>query len=385
MVNTRWRMEIRDDSLAIIGVCDVYTDFTARLSHRAPGGWTMVLPADHDQSALFVPGSRLVAWAPWSVDVPFLTGPATAIAVTTPPSATMTVNGVDDTALLADRLVLPDPTSALDDQDDSAYYTLTAAAEGVIRQVVEDNAGTLALTGRYVCNGDPDSRLTVPGSLLGSTTSITARFTNLLTLIAEVASRDNLAVSVVQVGEELHLLVSESIDRTASVRLSQDTGTLTSGAASLSMPTTTRVLVAGGGEGVDRVFVERSNPSLEADWSRRVEVFRDARDTSDLTELQQRGDETLADAAASVAGISLDPVDLPGQGFGTHYHLGDTITVEMGSQSWTDIVTQVDVQVSAAGSTVVKPTVGASTSATPAIYRRVRDLTRRLEALERRQ
>ena len=136
---------------------------------------------------------------------------------------------------------------------------------------------------------------------------------------------------------------------------------------------------------MDRLFVERS-VALTA-WSRRIEVFRDARDTTDVGELEERGDETLLQAAGSAA-VSLVPVDTPNQRFGYDYGLGDTITVEVGDLSYTDTVTAVEIVLEAETGAVVTPSVGdvdESNLATPAIYQRVRELMRRLDALERRQ
>ena len=65
--------------------------------------------------------------------------------------------------------------------------------------------------------------------------------------------------------------------------------TLTSATGNVAAPTATTVLVAGGGEGAARVLVERSAGDLAAAWARRIEAFRDARDTTDVTELGQSG------------------------------------------------------------------------------------------------
>jgi len=391
MVNG-WRVEVRNADLEVVGQCDVWTSLGVTLRHRAAGGWSLSMPAGHEQAALFTEGSGIIVWAPWSITTPLLSGPVTRLTATTPgstESAVLTVDGVDDTALLADRIVLPDPTSDPDDQGATAYYTVSGAAEGVIRTLVDVNAGASALTGRRLCDADPDNRLASPGSLFGSTRNVTARFDNLLALCGEVASTDNLAVRLYQPAgiTDRYLEVLETTDRTASVRLSQPAGTLTSATAVLAAPSATNVLVAGGGEEEARVLVERTDAALIAAWGRRVEVFRDARDTSDLTELAERGDETLAEAAAT-AGITVEPADLPSRGFGVDYALGDTVTVEVGGVTYTEIVTGVQVDVTAGGGTVTRPTVGDTDTAdgrTPVIYSRVRELTRRLEALERRQ
>jgi hypothetical protein len=298
----------------------------------------------------------------------------------------LTVTGVDDTALLADRIVLPDPTSGMDDQGADSYWTFTGTAEAAIRTVVGANAGGNALPGRRICDHDPYSRLA--GTTIGTARNVRARFDNLLGLVDSLATIDNLAVTVYQPPRirDLHLAVAATVDRSDAVLLSFGVGTLKAATASLAAPTATHVLVAGGGEGQDRALVERADPALAAAWSRRIEAVRDARDTTDPVEMAERGDETLAEAAAT-AGLSLDPVDLPGQEFGVHYSLGDTVRVQLAGDTWTDVVSAVQIDVTASGGAVVRPSVGNPDTAdvrTPAIYRRVRDLIRRMEQLERR-
>ena len=390
VTGTGWRVEVRDSALAVIGVCDVYTSMKLTLRHRKAGAWSLDLPASHPQASLFAEGGGIIVWAPWSDSEPLMSGKITVLSpVTTTRGAPamLTVTGVDDLGLLADRLVLPDPSSAMDDQDAEAYFTVTGKAEAVIRTVVEKNAGTEALIDRRMCDGDPNGVLATPASMVGTTLTLNSRFGNLLSVIDEVGLRDNLGVRLVQPAgvAALHLSVYLPADVSDQVRLSQYAGTLTSATAVYGAPAATNVLVAGGGEGVDRLFVERS-VALTA-WSRRIEVFRDARDTIDVGELEERGDETLLQAAGSAA-VSLVPVDTPNQRFGYDYGLGDTITVEVGDLSYTDTVTAVEIVLEAETGAVVTPSVGdvdESNLATPAIYQRVRELMRRLDALERRQ
>lgn len=385
----RWRLEVYDGGFDLAGVCDVFTSLSLNLRHRAGGGWTLTVPAAHPQAALFTEGARIAVWAPWSVGAPLLSGPLTSLATVTPEGtspAMLTVNGVDDTALLADRIVLPDPSSEMDDQAADSHWTFTGTAEAAIRTVVGVNAGRDALLGRRICDHDPEDRLA--GPTVGTARNVRSRFDNLAALVNELAVIDNLAVRLYHPPgvRDLYLDVAETVDRSAEVLLSFGVGTLKASTATVTAPTVTHVLVAGGGEEEARTLLQRDSPGLAATWNRRIETLRDARDTTDPTEMAERGDETLAEAAAT-AGLSLDPTDLPGQQYGVHYGLGDTVRVQVAGQTWTDIVTAVQIDLSADGAAVARPSVGNPDTAdprTPAIYRRVRDVIRRLDALEAR-
>lgn len=386
-----WRVEVFDGSMTRVGLCDVWTKLTVTLRHHAAGGWTLELPAAHPQAALWATGARIAVWSDYGdSDTPIVTGPMTSVVSASgdaTKAAQMVVTGVDDTALLADRLVLPVPTSPMDEQGEDAHFTFTGPAEAAIRTVVGWNAGQWASAGRRICNHDPEGRLAA-GVCEGAERSVSARFDNLLALVGELATMDNLSVRVYQpLGvPDLVLEVTSPQDTLQGVLLSFDAGTLDAATFTLGAPNATNVLVAGGGEGVDRVLVERSTPELVEQWARRVEVLRDARDTEDVTVMEQRGDETLAESAAT-AGIALEPTDLPSQRYGEHYRLGDTVAVRVAGEQWYEVVTGVTFEVTAGGGAVVRPQVGSPDKAdpnAPAIYRRVRELARRLEALEKR-
>lgn len=387
--DTAWRVEAYTGAFDMAGQCDAYTSLAVNLKHRVAGGWALQIPAAHPQADLFGEGSRIAVWAPWSTTSPLMSGPVTGLSTDTPDAAkpaVLTVTGVEDTALLADRIVLPDPASPMDTQGAEAYWTFTGPAEAAIRTVIGVNAGRDALQGRRLCDHDPGFRLS--GVCVGETRNVRARFDNLLTLVTDLATISNLGLRLYQPQgiRDLYLDVTAPVDRSESVLLSFGVGTLKAAVASVAAPTATHVLVAGGGEGEARTLVQRTDEPLAEAWARRIETVRDARDTTDPVILAERGDETLADAAAT-AGLSLDPMDLPGQQFGIHYGLGDTVRVQLAGVTWTEIVTAVQIDVSASAGAVVRPSVGNPDTAdtnTPVIYRRVRDLIRRLEQLERR-
>lgn len=410
-----WRVEARDKNLFVTGQIDVFTSLKAVLRHRRSGGWTMSLPADHSQASLFEPGTGIVVWAPWSTDLPLFSGPVTKITTTTATrdaGSVLSLEGVDDTALLADRLVLPNPASPMEVQTTVEQWTATAAAEKVIRDVVDYNAGAAALSYRRMCDADPDSRRSA-GTLVGSSITVGSRFENLLTAVDRFAAVDNLGVTLLHPGgstQQRNLYVTATTDRTETVRLSQDAGTLNSASGTLAAPTATVALVAGSGEGTARILEavnddvdtwqitvrkKGATPSGEIrvvpvlrpvnEWGRRIEAFKDARGTSTAAELTQQGQELLADAVRT-AGFAVNPLQTATVRFGYEYGLGDTITVETAGLVYADIVTAIDISVTASEGAVCKPIIGDADNAdprNPAVYAYVRNILKRLDNLER--
>lgn len=409
-----WRVETRDANLFVTGQVDVFTSLKVVLRHRRGGAWTMTLPADHAQAAYFEPGSGIVVWAPWSTTLPLFSGPVTKITTTTPTrdaGSLMTLEGVDDTATLADRIVLPDPASPMELQTTVDQWTSTNVAEKVIRDVVDYNAGAAAISYRRMCDADPSGRRAA-GTLVGSTIAVGSRFENLLTAVDRFAAVDNLSVSLLHPGgatQQRNLYVTKTTDRSGTVRLSQDSGTITSATGTLTAPTATVALVAGSGEGVlrtlaavnDNVSVTQIAPKIKGatpgpirvtpvlrplpEWGRRVEAFKDARGTDSQSQLRQQGYELLADAQRS-AGFVVDPLQTSSLRFGYEYGLGDTIAVETVGLVYKDIVTAIDISVTANDGEVCKPVIGDAENAdpkSPAIYAYVRNILQRLDNLER--
>jgi Siphovirus ReqiPepy6 Gp37-like protein len=388
---TGWRVQVRDRDLWPTGQVDVFTSMKLVLRHRRAGTWSLALPASHPQARLFGEGCGVLVWAPWSGDIPLMSGPVTTLQAVTPTQDSpplLTVNGADDTALLADRLTLPTPLAADDQQTVDSHWTGAGPAEHLIRDLVDAQAGDAGRPDRRICNADPDNRRAA-GLTVGTWSSVSARFDNLLTQCDEIAAIDNLTLELVQPSgsvQDRWLRVGLPVDRSDSVRLTQPAGTLTQATATIAAPTATHVLVAGGGEGIDRLLTQRADPDLAATWARRIETFRDQRGTNDLTQLAQAGDEVLAQAAAT-AGIACTPADTPSQRYGYEYGLGDTVTVEVGETTWTDVITGVDITLDAQTATTIVPLVGDPDLAdlkTPATIRHLRAILRRLDRLERR-
>lgn len=383
MVNADWRVEISQPDLRLAGVCDVWTSLDLSMTVRAGGTWILDLPATHPQAALFTPGCSVSVWAPWSQAYPELSGPATSLALESGSGSDgpqLTVTGVDDTAMLGDRLVLPDPSADLDLQTAESHWTDSGRGEALIRRLAAANAGESALAARRFLLADPTGRLTTMGTLAGSVQSISCRFDNLLEVVGAIAALDGLTVRVVQPAStpQRHLLVTKPTDRPWIV-FSPDRGNLKDWSATLQAPKATRVLVAGQGQGTDRTLLQRSTAT---EWERRVETFVDARDTNDMAVLAQRGDEALAQGVQTAA-ATISPQDLPTLSYGRDYQLGDTITARIGSVEIAEPITAVRITVTEAGANCA-PTIGDATAGSPLSWTRTPQLATRIGHLERR-
>ena len=127
-------------------------------------------------------------------------------------------------------------------------------------------------------------------------------------------------------------------------------------------PTATRVVVGGRGEGAARQFVQVIDAGREADWGDIIEVFKDARNSDDGSDITIDGREALAEGAPRV-GISTDLVETRRFMYGTTYLEGDLVHVRVGPVDSTE---QISVSISESPSTgvVVTPHIGAADEST---------------------
>jgi hypothetical protein len=195
--------------------------------------------------------------------------------------------------------------------------------------------------------------LTVEASAgLGPTVRASARFEALLDLLNSLADVSGLSFTIEQVGGELQFRVWQPVDRSSYIRLDLDNGQLSKSEYSYSQPTATRAIVAGQGEAELRTFVERtSTDSLAAEsaWGRRIEVFKDQRNTDDVTELEQAGDEVLANDGKTKVAVDIQPTDDTTMRFGIDWNLGDKVAVVVGTTELSAVVSEVALLVKADG------------------------------------
>lgn len=317
--------------------------------HNAVSTGEVVVPASHRLiSTLITPGTRLcVDYGARRV----LSGPIRGVKGEGPSSSgdvTLAVEG--DWRLFHRVLGWPVPGNAITNQN-VAYYTASGAAETVLKGIVTANAVTRL--------GLP---VTVATNLArGSSIKVTSRMHPLADRLFPAVEDAGLGVSVVQDDASGTLLVDVYEPATYPRTLTEDGGTVLDWSWSLAGPGATRVIVGdGSGEGTSRVFASQVDSSRESAWVDRIEVFRDARDTTDTDTVNQRKAEALADGApTSGLKVTLAETSVFKYGVPGGVAVGDVVSLEVGpGVVITDVLREAVLSWTAADGFSVEPVIG---------------------------
>lgn len=186
------------------------------------------------------------------------------------------------------------------------------------------------------------------------TDTIEARFDTLGELLRDIAIRAGLRFRVVQIDDELQFQVLEIMDRSATVRMDIDNGTLKAQTSAVLAPDTTRVINAGQGEAELRTLLESSTTSseqAEEDWGRRIESFNDARNVSTTDGLAADGELELLDGAGGIS-LAAVPVDETTMQLDRDYGVGDIVSAVVDGAETVSTVTEVQIVAGTSGVTV---------------------------------
>lgn len=377
-------VEVRDRNLLRVGVI-LAEDLDIELVGQDGnvGSWKVTLPSEHPLAdALNTPGSGIVATGP--NDFVF-SGSTTMPELSATPadrSGSIVFNGVSDNVIAADALAWPEPSNADAATQAVGHDKRTGPCETLMHEYVMANIGTDAATVRKnprLIDGEDGGR--------GPTVTKEARFPVLGTLLSELAVAGNLRFQFVQRSGSIVFETAAIVDRSASVVLSLDNGSLQGQKVATSAPGVTRVIVAGQGEIIDRTFVEvASAASIDAEesWGRRIERFVDQRQTDDPALLADAGMEVLAEEGfTSFQAQSVPMEDSPFE-FGKDWNLGDTVGVEVDGIKTPVSITGYVLRANSDGvrlGVVLGSATGFSDQA--AIQQRITDTERRVSALER--
>jgi hypothetical protein len=388
MIVSDLTVEVRNSSLARVGqILEsdlVGSSFVPRFNNV--GAWKILLRASHPMADILrTPGSGIIVTLAGTVILSGPTVTARSTKTSQDPEGVWEIEGSDDSILLANRVAYPTPSTADVTAQTNDYDTRTGAAETVIKAYVNANIGPSAPVARRV-----PALAIQADSARGDTVTGKARFDRLGVLLESLAVTSGLGFTIDQNGAVLTFRIFEPTDRSATIRMDVENERLEKSEYAYARPTVTRVIVAGQGAGVDRTFVEVSSVAslaAESDWSQRIEVFKDQRNTDDNGELIQAGDEILADGGMTVRSVSVSPSDDQTMRYGSDWGLGDRVTVVVGDEQVSQIVTEVAIVITKdgvkVGATVGDPKVASAYDSESATAQTTVNQEERISSLER--
>lgn len=292
----------------------------------------------------------------------------------------LTVSGVDDNVWLVRRVAHPEPLTGGPPYSSQAYDVRTGVASTIMRQYVNVNAGSSAVILRrvsgLVLGVDP---------LLGTSVTGRARWQPLIELLTELAySSGGLGFQIEQLGSVLTFSIYKPLDKVSLIQFSIDVGTLLKHEYEVQAPEVTFLFVGGSGEGTARTIKEATNINGLNTWGR-IESFQDRRDTAVDSELSEAAIKTFEEKSEKTD-ISIEPIEVPGQQYKTHYTLGDKVSVIVDGTVIQELIREVRVVLTPNGPQKVIPKVGSpGRLGIIALFDRLRDNERRLTDLERRR
>lgn len=381
-------VEVRDRDFQRLGQIDSkFLDLKTVEVFRGVGAWELKLPAEHPLLAhLREKGAGIIVSerVPGGGTNTVFSGRMREAVLSqdaADPKGTWLITGVDDNVIAAATAVLPDPANPADSQT-TDYWNLAGSGETVMKQAVSLNIGPSAIAARKY------PWLAVAASLSrGGTVSASARFNKLGDLLTSLSISSGLGWRFTQQGSLIQFDIFEPTDKSSYIRLDIRNGGLASTELGYSAPTATSALVMGQGQGAERTVrvVTSTEAAAEAAlWGLRWEVPKDQRNTDDPTELQQAGEEILAEQGTTIHSLKITPADSPNQRLGVDWGLGDIITVIIDGQPATATVAEIATSVSSAGvirtATVGDP-VGYDWEAK--VSARIREQDTRISDLER--
>jgi hypothetical protein len=342
-------VEVRNKSLTRVGLIrpeELQLELTDNFNNV--GSWSLTLASEHPLcDTLRTPGAGIIITGPDDV---LLSGPMVKsefASTPTDPGGSVSFEGVSDTVCLADVLAYPQPSNADAASQTQAHDIRSGKAESVMHAFVKYNIGPLGATARRKAGlimGTDGGR--------GPDVVKSARFPVLGNLLTETALLGQLGFRVVQRGSNLVFETYVITDRTATVRLDVQNGTLSGQRVAISPPGVTRAIVAGQGELTDRQLLQvdtAESIAAETDWGRRIEQFIDQRNTDDWTELQQAGDEAMEDSGFTAINVQVVPMEDSTARFGKEWGLGDVVSVVVDGQELTSTVTGVVIKADSDG------------------------------------
>lgn len=234
----------------------------------------------------------------------------------TGPAGTITASVESDIRKLWDWQMWPEPDAAIDAQTNE-YRRYTGASETAFKLALQETIDRLGIDWEVA---------TTHG--WGSTVRVDARFHYIGEMFIPLLTADNLIVVITYDPADGHPIVDVRQAATVTGVLTVDSGIPDSYEYSDAAPTATRAVVGGRGEGVDRELVQVIDTARENDWADIVEIFVDARNTDEVSDISEDGNLALADAGPVVS-LATTLVESERFEYGTTFLEGDLVPYEI--------------------------------------------------------
>lgn len=350
-------------------------------THNDVGIAKLTLPVDHPKAILLTElATTGMARAVFEEDGEHrLSGPCQFIEAQGPTSEGRIVFTFDDDFQeLRDILGWPVPGAALTAQT-AEYHTLTGPAETVVKTLVQLNGVTRL--------GKP---ITIAPDLgRGQTITVAMRFHPLYDKLVPVLDAAGIGITIKQSGAGLLLDCYEP--EPYPLDLTEQAGIVTDYRWTFRPVAATDVVVGGKGEAVEREFRSFTDAPRIAALGRRIEVFRDARDSNSevLAEREavyaERAAETFAETKA-LPGVSISLSETSNFRYGgDRLNVGSRVRVKLGTGLIIeDILRSAHIRDSADDGLTTIPQVGESKSVEQIIAGGLKSLSRGLRDLRSR-
>ena len=379
-------IEVRNPDLDRIGQFrpEDLVGATFVLRYNNVGSWQMRLPFGNRLGEfLRLPGYGIIVTGPG--DTVIFSGPtisAKLVQTSSNLQGDWEIQGASDDIILQERLAYPTPGTDDVTAQTTPYDERTGPAETVLKQYANVNLGPSAPVSRQVTGLLIDT-----DDAQGSVVTGRARFDQLQEFFYDLAQLGGIGYKIAQDNGDLLFSSYVPTDRSATIRMDIDNQKLSSSQYSYASAKATRVIVGGQGEDEWRRFVEASSTDsedAETTWGRRIEVFKDNRNSRDNDILEQAGQEMLVDQGKTIVEMSVTPSDDINMKFAIDWYLGDKITIVVQDIEAKAVVTEIGIGISADG-VRIGATVGAPIGMTyeSKLLAKTADVSKRVSNLER--
>jgi hypothetical protein len=348
-----YRVTVYDKAFAFQGYVGNPTSLTVVPRHNQQGTGSLTIDADHRMApALSAKGARVVVHhKPPGESWEFLmSGKVTLVSGNGPEKvATTTFQFADDVRILSNAQGWPVPSSPITNQTASEYDTRTGAAETVLKAYVTANiVNRLGMP--VTVATDLGRGAIIPGG-------VAMRMQSLAEKLLPAIDAAGIGVSVQQSGSGLMLDVYEP--RVYPHTLSEKGGTITAWSYSDGIPTSTRGIAGGQGDGTARAFASYVDSTLEADYGDIVETFVDATSATASADLTGAAQQDVA-KGAPLSGLSVTLSQTGQFQYGeAGVRVGDQVTVNIGGVTRTDVLRECTLAYSRDQGETQTPVIGA--------------------------